>query len=83
MPFFTFLEKHNLPAMQISEKLTDYLVGESKLGRVRQDNLVVAVNVLLSHLHNIALYEAIGAPKTNVDSNVTDTISFLWNGLAP
>ena len=79
----TFLEKHNIPAMQISEKLTDYLVGESKLGRVRQDNLVVAVNVLLSHLHNIALYEAIGAPKTNVDSNVTDTISFLWNGLAP
>ena len=78
-----FLEKHNVPAMQLSEKLTDYLVEESKLGRVRQDNLVVAVNVLLSHLHNIALYEAIDAPKTNVERNVTDTIFLLWDGLAP
>lgn len=78
-----FLEQHNIPAMQLSQKLTDYLVEESKLGRVSQNNLVVAVNVLLSHLHNIALYEAIGAPKTKVDSNVTDTISLLWDGLAP
>lgn len=79
----TFLKKHKVPAMQLSDKLIDYLVEESKLGRVSQNNLVVAVDVLLSHLHNIALYEAIGAPETKVDSNVADTVSLLWDGLAP
>ena len=79
----TFLQQHNIPAMQLSKKLIDYLVEESKLGRVSENNLEAAVNLLLSHLHNIALYEAIGAPKTNVDSSVTDTISLLWYGLAP
>ncbi len=79
----TFLKQHNVPARQLSEKLIDYLVEESKLGRVSQNNFVVTVNVLLSYLHNIALYEAIGAPKTRVDSNVAETISLLWGGLAP
>lgn len=79
----TFLKKHNIPATQLSERLLDYLVKESKLGRVRQNKLAVAVNVLLSHLHNIALYEAIGTPQTKVKPNITDTISFLWDGLAP
>lgn len=79
----TFFKKHNIPAKQFSKKLIDYLVKESKLNRVSQNNFVVTVDVLLSHLHNIALYEAIGAPKTNVDRNVADTISLLWNGLAP
>ncbi len=79
----TFCQKHNVPAMQLSNKLIKYLVEESKLGRVSQNNLKAAVNLLLSHLHNIAFYEAIGAPKTNVDSDVADTISLIWNGLAP
>jgi AcrR family transcriptional regulator len=79
----TFLKQHNIPAMQLREKLIDYLVEESKLNRVSQSNLAITANVLLSHLHNIALYEAIGAPKTKVDSNVADTISLLWDGLAP
>jgi AcrR family transcriptional regulator len=79
----TFLKQHDIPAMQLREKLIDYLVEESKIGRVSQNNLVPAVDVLLSHLHNIALYEAIGAPKTKIDNNVTDTISLLWDGLAP
>jgi hypothetical protein len=69
--------------MQLSKKLINYLVEESKLGRVSQNNLEAAVNLLLSHLHNIVLYEAIGAPKTNVDSDVADTICLIWNGLAP
>lgn len=78
-----FLEQHNLPGMQLSKKLIDYLVEESKLGRVSQNNFVVVVEVLLSHLHNIALYEAIGAPKTNIDNRITEAVGFVWNGLAP
>ncbi|WP_231510310.1 TetR/AcrR family transcriptional regulator [Fischerella sp. PCC 9605] len=79
----TFLERHSAPAMQLSEKLRDYLIGESKLGRVSKGNVAIAIDVLLSHLHNIALYETIGAPKTNVDRAVADAISVLWEGLAP
>jgi AcrR family transcriptional regulator len=79
----TFLRQHDIPAMQLREKLINYLVEESKIGRVSQNNFVAAVDVLLSHLHNIALYEAIGAPTTKIDNNVTDTISLLWDGLAP
>jgi AcrR family transcriptional regulator len=78
-----FLRQHDIPAIQLREKLIDYLVEESKIGRVSQNNLVTAVDVLLSHLHNIALYEAIGAPTTKIDRNVTDTIALLWDGLAP
>jgi hypothetical protein len=69
--------------MQLSEKLTDYLLGESKLGRVHAGNIAIASDVLLSYLHNIALYETIGAPKTKVDRAVADAISLLWDGLAP
>lgn len=80
----TFLKRHSVPAMQLSEKLTDYLISESKLGRVRKGNIVIiAVNVLLSHLHNIVLYETIGVPKTKVEYAVADAIAVLWEGLAP
>jgi AcrR family transcriptional regulator len=79
----TFLKQHDIPAMQLREKLINYLVEEAKIGRVSQNNLVTAVDVLLSHLHNIALYEAIGAPTTKIENNITDTISLLWDGLAP
>jgi AcrR family transcriptional regulator len=79
----TFLQQHSVPAMQLSEKLTDYLAGELKLGRVRKGNIAVAIDILLSYLHNIALYETIGAPKTKVNCAVTDAIAVLWNGLAP
>ncbi|MEA5507398.1 TetR/AcrR family transcriptional regulator [Halotia wernerae UHCC 0503] len=79
----TFLERHSVPAMQLSGKLTDYLAGESKLGRVYEGNIAIAIDILLSYLHNIALYETIGAPKTKVDRAVADAISLLWNGLAP
>lgn len=79
-----FLARHSVPAVQLSEKLTDYLIAESKLGRVRKDKIAVAVNVLLSHLHNIALYESIGAPKsTQIHHAVADAIAVLWEGLTP
>jgi AcrR family transcriptional regulator len=79
-----FLLKHRVPAVQLSEKLLSYLTAEAELGRVRKDKLEIAVEVLLSHLHNIALHETIGAvqsPKTN--RAVTEAISLLWTGLAP
>lgn len=79
----TFLIRHRVPAVQLSEKLIDYLTAESRLGRVRKDKIVVAVDILLSHLHNIALYETIGAPKTEVNQAVADAIAVLWHGLAP
>jgi AcrR family transcriptional regulator len=80
----TFLTRHTVPAVQLGEKLVDYLTAESKLGRVRKDKIAVAVNVLLSHLHNIALYESIGAPQsTQIDRAVSDAIAVLWEGLTP
>jgi AcrR family transcriptional regulator len=79
----SFLERHRAPAIQLSERLTDYLMGESKLGRVRKGNVAITIDILLSHLHNLALYETIGAPKTEVQLVVADAISVLWKGLAP
>ncbi|MGB5961393.1 MAG: TetR/AcrR family transcriptional regulator [Coleofasciculaceae cyanobacterium] len=79
----TFLKRHSVPAMLLSEKLKDYLTEESKLGRVKESNITSAIDVLLSYLHNIALYETIGAPKTKVDHAIADAISLLWDGLAP
>ncbi len=79
----TFSEKHSVPAMELKERLLDYLLEESKLGRVGQNKVVVAGDVLLANLHNIALYETIGTPKTKVDSYVKETISLLWEGLSP
>lgn len=78
-----FLERHRAPAVQLNEKLTDYLTGESKLGRVHKGNIAIAIDVLLSHLHNLALYETIGAPKTKVDRAVAEVVALLWKGLAP
>ncbi|MBE9116064.1 TetR/AcrR family transcriptional regulator [Lusitaniella coriacea LEGE 07157] len=79
----TFLERHSIPATQLSEKLIDYLTGESKLGRVRGNNSAIAVDVLLSYLHNIALYETLDAPQAKIERSVADAIALLWDGLAP
>lgn len=80
----TFLVQHSVPAMQLSEKLMDYLTTESNLGRVRKDKIAVAINVLLSHLHNIALYESIGiSESTKIHHAVADALLVLWEGLNP
>jgi AcrR family transcriptional regulator len=79
----TFLERHRAPGMQISQKLTDYLISESQLDRVRNTDYAIVVKILLSHLHNIVLYETIGATEPNIDRTISDTIAMLWNGLAP
>lgn len=62
----------------------DYLMAESELGRVSKDKIAVAINVLLSHLHNIALYESIGVPKeAQIHDAVADALFVLWSGLSP
>lgn len=82
--FEIFLKEHRVPTLQIEEKLTDYLMAESQLDRVRTGKVAIAVNILLSHLHNIALYETIGTPQSaNLKRTVADAIAVLWNGLAP
>ena len=80
----TFLQRHTIPAMQISEKLTAYLNAEADLGRIRKDNVAAAAAVLLSHLHNLALSETIGSHQSiDTDQAVSDAIAMLWEGLAP
>jgi AcrR family transcriptional regulator len=76
----TFLVRHRVPAVQLHEKLLDYLTEEAKLGRVRADKIAVAVSVLLSHLHNITLHECIGTPES---LSTADAIAVLWEGLIP
>lgn len=79
----TFLQQHTMPAMQISNKLTDYLNAEIELGRVRKDS-VGAAAILLSHLHNLALSETIGLHQPiDADCAVSETIAILWKGLSP
>jgi AcrR family transcriptional regulator len=77
-----FLLKHRIPAAQLREQLLDYLTAEAKLGRVRSDQLMIAVEVLLSHLHTIALHETIGEPP-KTDRAVTEVVALLWAALAP
>jgi AcrR family transcriptional regulator len=79
----TFLKRHSVPAVQLNEKLVNYLTEEAKLGRVRNCNTTIAIDVLLSYLHNITLHETIGAPQNQVECAVADAISMLWEGLAP
>lgn len=80
----TFLQRHTVPTMQISEKLTAYLNAEADLGRIRRNNVAAAAAVLLSHLHNLVLSETIGSHQsTDTDQAVSDAIAVLWEGLSP
>lgn len=76
----TFLEHHTMPGMQLAHKLTEYLNAEAKLGRC-QNNEAVA-EILLSHLHNLALSENIGLHgSSDTDRAITEAIESLWKGL--
>lgn len=80
----TFLQRHTVPTMQISEKLTAYLNAEADLGRIRTNYVAAAAAVLLSHLHNLVLSETIGSHQsTDTDRAVSDAIALLWEGLSP
>ncbi|MBW4621489.1 MAG: TetR/AcrR family transcriptional regulator [Cyanosarcina radialis HA8281-LM2] len=80
----TFLTQHRLPAARLSERLIDYLMAEAELGRVREDKVAVAASVLLSHLHQMALSECIGASAIPpIDGAIAEAIALLWAGLQP
>lgn len=80
----TFLQRHTMPTMQISEKLTAYLNAEADLGQIRKDNIAAVAAVLLSHLHNLALSEMIGLHRSiDTEQAVSDAIAVLWEGLSP
>ena len=80
----TFLQRHTMPAMQIGNRLTEYLNAEANLERIRKDKVSVAAAVLLSHLHNLVLSKTIGAHRP-IDSEraISDVIAVFWKGIAP
>jgi AcrR family transcriptional regulator len=80
----TFLQRHTMPAVQISNQLSSYLNAEADLGRVRQEGVATAAEVLLSHLHNLALSETIGAHQSrDTEHAIFDAIALLWQGVKP
>lgn len=79
----TFLQRHTMPAIQISNRLTAYLSAEAELGRIHPYH-VGAAGILLSHLHNMALSETIGLHQAvDTESAISETIAVLWTGLVP
>lgn len=80
----SFLKRHTMPAMQLSNKLQEYLSAEAMLERICKDNAAAAATVLLSHLHNLALSETIGLQQpVDTEGAISDAIAALWEGLAP
>ncbi len=79
----TFLQRHTMPAIQLGERLTEYLNAEADLERIRKDYVATAATVLLSYLHNLALSENIGSHQAiDTENAISETIAFLWQGLA-
>ncbi len=77
-----FLKQHEIPAMQINQRLNQYLSAEAELGRVGKKHLAGAVNLLISMLHNLAIGETIGAsdPK-HAPQAMTASIATIWDGI--
>ncbi len=80
----TFLERHTMPGMQLSNRLSEYLNAEAQLGRIDRDNIAAVAGILVSHLHNLALSENIGSHHPiDTERSISDAIAALWTGLAP
>ncbi|NJP12146.1 MAG: TetR/AcrR family transcriptional regulator [Leptolyngbyaceae cyanobacterium RU_5_1] len=80
----SFLKRHRMPAMQLSDRLQNYLNAEASLDRIGKDHVAAAATVLLSHLHNLALSETIGVHQPiETERAIADAIAVLWAGLAP
>jgi AcrR family transcriptional regulator len=80
----TFLQHHTLPSEQISKRLVDYLNREEQLKRIRKSSVAATAAILLSHLHNLALSETIGAHQiVDTERALSEAIAVLWEGLAP
>jgi AcrR family transcriptional regulator len=80
----TFLQRHTMPAVQISKHLTDYLHAEVELGRIRQEGVVTVAAILFSHLHHLALSETIGSHQSSdTERAISEAIALLWKGIEP
>jgi AcrR family transcriptional regulator len=80
----TFLQRHSMPGMQIVSRLTEYLNAEAELGRIQREHVTATAAMLLSHSHNLALSENIGAHQPiDTECAISDAIAALWKGLAP
>ncbi|MBE9060287.1 TetR/AcrR family transcriptional regulator [cf. Phormidesmis sp. LEGE 11477] len=79
----TFLQRHTMPRIQIGNRLTEYLHAEAEIGRIRRSQVEIAVAVLLSYLHHLAMAETIGAHKESTQGTISDAIEALWQGLCP
>jgi AcrR family transcriptional regulator len=79
-----FLQSHTMPRMQIVQRLNEYLNAEAELGRIQRGNVETIAAMILSHLHNLALSENIGAHQPiDTDRAIADAVKALWKGLAP
>jgi AcrR family transcriptional regulator len=79
-----FLQRHTMPRMQIVRRLNEYLNAEAELGRIQPGNVETIAAMILSHLHNLALSENIGAHQPiDTDLAIADAVKALWQGLAP
>jgi AcrR family transcriptional regulator len=88
----TFLQRHTLPAMQISDRLCAYLNAEADLGRIRPGSAETMAAILISHLHHLALSETIGSHQSidlvggayrNDNRAIADAIALLCRGVIP
>lgn len=79
----TFLQRHTMPRIQIGNRLTEYLMAEAEIGRIRRSQVEIAVAILLSYLHHLAMSETIGAHQGSAKATITDAINALWQGLEP
>ena len=79
-----FLKRHALPAMQVGQRLAEYLSAEARRGRVREGIPHAAATLLISHLHTLALMESVGG-QTPADARqaVKEAVGVLWAGLRP
>jgi AcrR family transcriptional regulator len=80
----TFQQRHALPAMQVGQRLTEYLAAEARHGRVRQGSPQAAATLLISHLHTLALMASIGGHSpAETRQGVKEAVEVLWAGLRP
>jgi AcrR family transcriptional regulator len=80
----TFLQRHTLPAMQISDRLCAYLNAEADLGRIRPGSAETMADILISHLHHLALSQTIDPNRSiDLDLAIADAIKLLCRGVIP
>ncbi|MFK8185445.1 MAG: TetR/AcrR family transcriptional regulator [Phormidesmis sp.] len=79
----TFLQRHTMPRIQIGNRLSAYLYAEAEIGRIRSSQVEIAVSILLSYLHHLAMSETIDAHQKKVKGDIPGAIGALWQGLEP